>query len=127
MKKLWNTIAGYIWWTYPRGSVHYDVMVTLILAFIFLAPLKINFKDKPQERPPQLIRIVVMSDPAGGAGFVYRVDAGAVHGSSDADIRDSLIGVIGQVNPNVEITRWEPVKDAKGHIAEYKVWVPPQR
>ena len=37
MSRIWRTIKGYIWWSYPRGSMHYDVMVTLILVFIFLA------------------------------------------------------------------------------------------
>ena len=42
-----KTIKGYIWWTYERGSLHYDVMVTVILLFIFLAPRLIDFRDKP--------------------------------------------------------------------------------
>lgn len=42
-----KTIKGYIWWTYERGSFHYDVMVTIILLFIFLAPHLIDFRDKP--------------------------------------------------------------------------------
>ncbi len=42
-----KTIKGYIWWTYERGSFHYDVMVTIILLFIFLAPRFIDFRDKP--------------------------------------------------------------------------------
>jgi hypothetical protein len=41
-----KTIKGYIWWTYERGSFHYDVMVTIML-FIFLAPRVIDFRDKP--------------------------------------------------------------------------------
>jgi hypothetical protein len=123
MKKLWSTIAGYLWWTYPRGGVHYDVMVTLILAFVFLAPLKINFKDKPLERPSHPTRIVVMSDPAGGN--VYRVDAAAVQGSSDEEIRQSLLRMIEPITPGVEIARWEVVKDSKGHTSEYKVWTRP--
>jgi len=49
-----NTIKRYIWWTYERGSFHYDVMVTIILLFIFLAPRMIDFRDKPpaQNRHP---------------------------------------------------------------------------
>ena len=39
MSKFGQTVKGYIWWTYPRGSVPYDIMVTVILAFIFLTPL----------------------------------------------------------------------------------------
>ena len=38
-----KTIGGYVWWTYPRGSLHYDIMVTLILAIIFLAPRWVDF------------------------------------------------------------------------------------
>ncbi len=51
MSKFGQTLKGYIWWTYPRGSVQYDVMVTLILAFIFLTPLWVNFRDKPTGAP----------------------------------------------------------------------------
>ncbi|EQD43830.1 hypothetical protein B1A_15449, partial [mine drainage metagenome] len=35
MKKI---LRSYIFWTYQRGSAHYDVMVTLILLFIFVSP-----------------------------------------------------------------------------------------
>ena len=44
---MFKTINGYIWWTYERGSFHYDVMVTINLLFIFLAPRLIDFRDKP--------------------------------------------------------------------------------
>ena len=87
MGKVSQTIKGYIWWTSPRGSVHYDVMVTLILAFIFLTPLWINFRDKPQERPPHQTEVVVQQEDD---GFLYKVDASAVKADSDADIRESL-------------------------------------
>src|SRR4051794_41005250 len=43
MSRVWQTIRGYFLWTYDRGGVHYDVMVSLILAFVFLAPHWINF------------------------------------------------------------------------------------
>jgi len=42
-------LRSYLFWTYERGSFHYDVMVTLILLFLFLAPRFIDFKDKPVE------------------------------------------------------------------------------
>ena len=68
MSKLRQTLGGYFWWTYPRGSVPYDIMVTLILAFIFLAPLAINFGDKPTVRAPHQTETVVRPD---GNGFLY--------------------------------------------------------
>ena len=49
---LTDNIKSYVLWTHPRGGFHYDVMVTLILAFIFLTPSSI-FKDKPQDRKPK--------------------------------------------------------------------------
>ena len=49
---IWRTIRGYILWSYERGTIQYDVMVTLILIFLFLSPYWINFNDKPIERNP---------------------------------------------------------------------------
>ena len=42
-----NILRRYFFWTYERGSFHYDVMVTLILLFLFVSPRFIDFKDKP--------------------------------------------------------------------------------
>ena len=80
MSKLRQILGGYLWWTSPRGSVPYDIMVTLILAFIFLAPLAINFGDKPTVRSPHQTEMVVRPD---GNGFLYKVDAAAVNEGSD--------------------------------------------
>jgi hypothetical protein len=44
---LTKAIKSYIWWTYERGSRPYDVMVALIILFIFIAPHFIDFRDKP--------------------------------------------------------------------------------
>ena len=42
-------LLSYFYWTYPRGCFHYDVMVTLILIFIFLTPQipGWSYGDKP--------------------------------------------------------------------------------
>ena len=119
MGKVSQTIKGYFWWTSPRGSIHYDVMVTLILAFIFLAPLWINFRDKPQERPPRQTEVVVQQVDD---GFLYKVDASAVKADSDADIRESLARIIEPVAGDVTIDRYEPVRDSKHKVVAYKVW-----
>ena len=37
----------FIFWDYPRASFPYDIMVALILAFIFLTPAGI-FRDRPR-------------------------------------------------------------------------------
>ena len=120
MNKIGQTIKGYIWWTYPRGSVHYDIMVTVILAFIFLTPLWVNFRDKPQERPPHQTEVVVQQE---GDGFLYKVDASAVKADNDADIRESLVRIIEPIAGEVAIERYEAVRDDKHNVVAYKVWV----
>ena len=119
MGKISQTIRGYIWWMYPRGSVHYDVMVTLILAFIFLAPLWINFRDKPQPRPLKQTEVLVKPD---GNGFVYTVDAAAIAPASGSEVREALLRVIEPVAGEVQIERYEAVRDSKDKIIAYKVW-----
>lgn len=121
MSRVWQTIRGYIWWTYDRGSMHYDVMVTLILAFIFLAPYWINFKDKPIERTPHPTEVVV--SPDGQSGFIYEVPASAVTGRTAAETEADLLRVIEPIAGEVEITSYEKVRDNKGRVIAYRVRV----
>jgi len=100
--------------------VQYDVMVSLILLFVFFSPHFINFNDRPVERNPRSIGVVVYPDNAGG--FVYQIDAKAVHGSDDGAVRQQLLSVIEPISGGVRITRYEPVKDNKGRVIAYKVW-----
>jgi hypothetical protein len=119
MSKLSPTIKGYLWWMYPRGSVPYDIMVTLILAFIFLGPIWINFRDKPVERLPHQTEIVVRPE---GAGFVYRVDAAVVAGTSDGEIRDSLLRILEPLAGEISIDRYRAVHDSQHKLTAYEVW-----
>lgn len=119
MSRVGETIRGYIWWMYPRGSVHYDVMVTLILAFIFLAPLWVNFRDKPVPRSPHQSEVLVR--PA-GTGFLYTVDAAAIKPGSDDEMRDELLRAIEPVAGEIRIDRYEPVRNDKHTVVAYKVW-----
>ena len=120
MSKVSQTLKGYLWWTYARGSVPYDVMVSLILAFIFLTPLWVNFRDKPQPRPPHQTEVVVQQT---GSGFLYKVDASAVNSSSDSEIRESLLRIIEPISGgDVTIDRYEPIRDSKHQVVAYQVW-----
>jgi len=120
MNSIWRTIRGYIWWCYERGTLHYDVMVTLILIFVFLSPYWINFNDKPVERNPHPIGLVVLPDKQGG--FIYQIESAAVTAKDDSEIQDQLRQIIEPVSGAVSITRYERVKDSKGHVQSYKVW-----
>ncbi|MGB8846215.1 MAG: hypothetical protein WCC73_11085, partial [Terracidiphilus sp.] len=42
-----QVLHSYFYWTYSRGAFHYDVMVTLILIFIFVTPHLWDYGAKP--------------------------------------------------------------------------------
>ena len=121
MPSPWKTIRSFIFWEYERGSLQYDLMVTLILAFLFLAPRYVNFNDKPVERNPHPTVVVVLPD--GQGGLVYQVEAAAVSGSGEAAIEAALLRVIEPIAGEVTIVRREPVYDRSGRLTAYKVWV----
>ena len=120
MNAIWRTIRGYILWSYERGSIQYDIMVTLILLFVFLSPYWINFKDKPVERNPHPTGVVVIPDAAGG--FIYQIEGTAVRGREDPAIRAELLRIIEPISGEVSITRYEMIRDRSGRILGYKVW-----
>jgi hypothetical protein len=121
MSGIWRTIRDYIFWSYERGTIQYDVMVTLILLFVFLSPKLINFKDKPVEHNPHRTGVAVVPD--GNGGLIYQIEAVAVTGKDDDAIHDQLLEIIEPISGEVSITKIEPVYDSSGHVLSYKVWV----
>jgi hypothetical protein len=120
---FWQTIRSYVLWTHNRGSIHYDVMVTVILLFIFLTPLWVDFRDKPVERTLHESRVVVTPAGQGESSFIVEVDAAAVHGESDEAIRAGLMRVIEPIAGEVRLVRYEAVPDRQGRAVKYKAWV----
>ena len=112
-----KTLKSYLWWTHERGSVHYDVMVTLILAFIFLTPRWIHYGDKPKaDWPANEIR--ASANPAGG--MIYEVPVELVAAGNPTS--EQLASAIGPVSGPVVIDRWEPVREIGGGIVAWRVW-----
>lgn len=121
MGAIWRTIRGYILWSYERGGLHYDIMVTVILLFVFVSPHYITFKDTPVERNPHPTGVVVIPDEKGD--FIYQIPASAVNTTNGVDVRQQLERIIEPISGAVSVGRYEPVKDASGRIQSYKVWV----
>jgi len=112
-------LRSYLFWTYERGSFHYDVMVTLILAFIFLTPHVWNFGDRPQ--PEKLAAGNVLVKLAGPGSYVYDIPAGSVSAASstlDAQLQQQIQAVSGPV----VVDRYQAVKEPHGKITAYRVW-----
>jgi len=121
MNAVWRTIRGYILWQYERGTLHYDIMVTLILIFIFLSPRVINFNDKPIARNPHPTDVVVTADDQGR--LVYQVGASAISPGGDQSLREQMLRIIEPISGAVSIVSYERVLDHKGNVQSYKVVV----
>ena len=89
MNAIWRTIRSYILWQHERGTLHYDIMVTLILIFVFFSPRVINFNDKPIARNPHPTDVVVTADAEGR--LLYQISASAISPGDDQSVRDQLL------------------------------------
>ena len=120
MNKL---LKSYFYWTYPRGNVHYDVMVSLILLFIFVTPHLWDFGDKPSRAPGPSHPIQVASD--GGRALIVTISENDVNAPSDAtngEMRRILRKAIEPVTGDaVSVIRWETATDSQGSKV-WKIW-----
>ena len=119
MNAIWRTIRGYILWQYERGTLHYDIMVTLIIIFVLFSPRVINFNDKPISRNPHPTEVVVTTDAEGH--LYYQVAASAVTPGDAASVQDQVLRIIEPISGAVSILSCEPVSDNKGKVQSYKV------
>ncbi len=115
MKK---TLGTYLWWTEERGSFHYDVMVTLILAFIFITPHLWNYGDRPSPRGTAPAEVLVKTESPDH--FVYQINASQIKGSDD--LQAALQRGVEAISGDVVLDRYEAERDSSGKIAAYKVW-----
>jgi hypothetical protein len=121
MSHIWQTIRSYFWWTHERGSFHYDVMVTVILIFIFVGPRYIDFKDKPQERTNQSNGVTIKQLKSDE--FTYQVEQVSLHLAPGVDPTDALKRWIEPFLGDVKVLDYKALMDNQGHITAYVVHV----
>jgi hypothetical protein len=118
-----KTLKSYFYWTYPRGHFHYDVMVTLILLFIFVTPWLWNYGDKPTSAARLAHPIQVVGD--GGHGVIVSLDASDVSIPADAtdnEVKKELRRAIEPVTgDSVIVERWQTTRDNQGNLV-WKIW-----
>lgn len=122
-----NLLKRYVFWTYERGSFHYDVMVTVILLFLFVSPRLIDFKDRPVETVALHASEVLVKEAGtvgGNSRFMYQIRAEEMgRMNSDAEIRAAILRAVEPISGEVTLERYEPVKDAQGRVIAYDAWV----
>lgn len=116
-------LKSYFYWEYRRGSIHYDIMVTLILLFIFVTPHLWDFGAKPT--PISTLAHPIQVTGYGKNGLIVTVlasDVSVPPGASDRVVKDALRKAIEPVTGDaVFVERWNTVTDAQGNLA-WQVW-----
>lgn len=136
MNPLGRTLKNYLFWTYDRGSFPYDVMVTLILIFLFASPHLIDFKDKPVSTVALRASEVLVKEsgtaPNGSSRFLYEMRADQVNRvaaglgqSMDTDLgrRTAILHTVEPIAGEVTLERYEPVQDTHGKTVAYRAWI----
>jgi hypothetical protein len=124
---MFKLLRSYIFWSYERGSFHYDIMVTAILIFMFVSPHFIDFNDKPVETVALHASEVLVKE-AGTEGesswFVYQIRSDDMGGATtDTERRAAILRVIEPISGEVSLERYEAVHDAQGKVIAYNAWV----
>ena len=121
IRKVWQKLRPAIFWSYRRGSWQYDLIVVIILAFIFLSPRDI-FLDQP--RPPTVQEIESLQDDNGT--LVFWVDPDVVENSTPEEVDARLHDLLKQRSgKNLRIIDKKPTTDAEGAVRAYLVYAQP--
>ena len=121
-RSLKQILHSYFYWTYSRGSIHFDIMVTLILLFIFITPHLWDYGAKPplSAGPAHPMQVV-----GNGRGVIVTVQASDVSIPADASnqqvkkaLRQAIEPVMGD---SVFVEKWQTVTDAQGNLA-WQIW-----
>ena len=118
-------LHSYIFWTYERGSFHYDVMVTLILLFLGISPRLIDFHDRPIPEVPQRSQeVLVRTASEDGHRFVYEIRSDDLRGArTPAAIQGHISEIVHTIAGEAQIGDLKPVTDPHGHVVAYDVTV----
>jgi hypothetical protein len=119
-------LRSYFFWTYERGSLHYDVMVTIILLFLFIGPHFIDFKARPVAEVPLRPNQILVRHAGYSAGterLIYTVRSSEFHGATGGALQDAAVQLIQPISGPVTVERVTPVQDATGRTVAYDVTV----
>jgi hypothetical protein len=119
LRRLGAAIYRGLFWTYERGTWQYDIMVALILAFIFLTPRE-WFHDQPIS--PRVSDVVLLSSSTHEK--VYQLPATLIDASAEKSLKKEAARVLQlHTGKPVQIIRIEPDVDSHGQVVSYAVWV----
>ncbi len=130
MRKFGRTLLSFIFWSYERGSLQYDIAVILIVVFVLATP-RGWFHDRPQEASAKPAGVVLISsDPATGVQ-TYQVDMRSLASPIPEPEFEHLVHDAVRKNvPSLQghpfhIVGMEPVFNEAGDVVSYEVSIKP--
>jgi hypothetical protein len=116
-----GALKRFILWDYARASWQYDVMVGVILIFIFFTPRN-WFRDQP--RTPQASQVALLG--AGHGSNVFWVEPELLAGIPEDQRLTTLSHILkDRYGKNVVLTRVEPILDSEREIKGYMAFTKP--
>jgi hypothetical protein len=110
----------FILWDYPRGAWQYDVVVAIILAFMFLTP-RDWFRDQPRIPNASGIMIISLEPPV---FFLAKEHLTGANKDQETNIvTQALQARTG--NRRLSVTRVEEVFDSEGGLQGYMAYAKP--
>ncbi|HWQ54928.1 MAG TPA: hypothetical protein VN442_14680 [Bryobacteraceae bacterium] len=115
-------LKRFILWDYPRASWQYDVMVGIILVFIFLTPRE-WFRDQP--RIPQTSNIAML--PSEHGSTVFWIDLQLLDGIPEGQRASKATEVLRTASGNtrLEISQVQPVWNSENELLGYMAFARP--
>jgi len=114
-------IKRFILWDFPRAGWQYDVMVGIILAFIFLTPRE-WFRDQP--RIPRASNIAVL--PSERGSNVFWIEPELLSGVSEDQRAAKLAQILSRhYGKKQMVTRVEAIYDSENEIKGYMAFAKP--
>ena len=108
----------FLLWDYPRAGWQYDVMVVLILAFIFLTPREV-FRDYP--RASNIVRL-----PAENGANVYLIETEDMNQVPEAERPKRAERLLqSRFGKRETVVRIEPLFDSEKEIKGYMAFTKP--
>ena len=111
-------LKRFLFWDYPRAGWQYDVMVGLILAFIFLTPRDV-FRDQPKAS-----NIVML--PAEHGTNVFWMDSEQLSSvpENERTVKASVL-IKARTGKKYDVIRLEPIVDSEQEIKGYMAFTTP--
>ena len=114
-------LKRFILWDFPRGGWQYDVMVGIIVAFVFLTP-RDWFRDQP--RVPNATGIAVLPSEHGSSVFFIDKELlpDAAPEKQTAPATQALRSRLGS---HLTVTRVKAIRTAEGELQGYMAFARP--